>query len=198
MTLAELIQRKAAVLADLDNPDFEGDLDARIAEAQTLATEITKANEVTAQAAEARRALAGATPEQVARTTPTQPEQREAAPVDFAQSFVDHPSLLAYRQNSYAGQVQIAAPMLTVRSLQTRALVDSGGTSGGALQNPARPSVYPQDNADRPVRVADLLDRQSTGNNTVEYVRDTSVIGSGVAAETAEGALKPEATYTFP
>jgi HK97 family phage major capsid protein len=91
------------------------------------------------------------------------------------------------------GRAAIDVPELTVRSL-----IDNQATSGGAFQNPSRPATIPQTYADRIPRVADLLDRQTTGDNTVEYVRDTTAAGAGgAAAETSEGSAKPETTYTF-
>lgn len=48
---------------------------------------------------------------------------------------------------------------------------------------------------DRPLRIADLVDRQSTGLNSVPYLIEGANLGA--AAEVAEGAAKPEATFTF-
>lgn len=200
MTIAELQSRRDEILADLDNPDFSGDVEARIAEAEQVATDIAAHNAQAARATAARAALSSATPEQV-RTVQTshsvaQPEQR--GPADHAESLVQSQALANFRTNGMKGRISIDVPGLTIRSLtEQRAPIDSTVTSGGAFANPARPAIVPLTNADRVGRVADLLDRQTTGDNTVEYVRDTTAAGGGAAAEVAEGAAKPEAGYTF-
>lgn len=124
-------------------------------------------------------------------------EQRVADP---AEQFIASPGLANFRTMGYKGKVQLDLHGRSIREmvgLEVRAPLDNTATSGGAFQNPTRPAVVPMTNADRVPRVADLLDRQTTGDNTVEYVRDTTAAGGGAAAETAEAGAKPEAAYTF-
>src|SRR2546428_31862 len=54
-------------------------------------------------------------------------------------------------------------------------------------------------NPDRIPRVMEVVGKGTTENSSVDYVQDTSAAGGfgGVAAETGEGVIKPEATGTF-
>lgn len=110
--------------------------------------------------------------------------------VAAAHELMDSEQLAGFRANGYTGRAGLEMPA-------TRALIDTGSSSGGAFQNPQRPSTVGLATPDRTPRVADLLDRRPTEQNNVEWVQDTSAAGGGSAAEVTEGALKPESTYTF-
>lgn len=208
-----LEERQAAVLARLDDPNLTPEeREAATAEATELRTEIEAHNARVSRANEARAALGNLEP--ITSATPPngqrrdgnrpadnrpggQPEQR-AVP-HIGQAFLESPAFTEYRARGGAGQmfVEFEADYRSIlQSLETRALLDSTAP-GASFQNP--PKLFPglMTNADRPPRLADLINRGTTTNNTVEYVRETTAAGGGAAAETTEGAAKPEAAYTF-
>ena len=194
--------RRTELLAILANPPADTDLDAITAEAEEVSTRIAASNELATRASAARARLLGNAPAAAAPAEVT-PDQRSAAgdqpPAGQApvlspgRAFVESESFLQFRSRGATGTAQIMLP----GSLGTRAVIDNTATSGGAFQNPPHAADIPQAFRDRMPRLVDLLDRRTTENNTVEYVQDTTAIGGGVAAETAEGGLKPESTFTF-
>lgn len=207
LTADQLVERRTAILAELENPDTPADRVAELAaEGESVAAQIEAANTAAETARSTRARLLGAVP--APTQTPGAPSGggsltpgEDAAFQDIAQRFVESAQLAQFRANGFKGKVGLDLPGVEMRSIlqghEVRVPIDSTATSAGAFQNPSRPAVVPMTNADRPVRLADLIDRQNTGDNTVEYVRDTTAAGSGAAAETAEGANKPEAGYTF-
>jgi HK97 family phage major capsid protein len=201
----DLAGQRTALLARLENPSESDDVDAIVAEAEALSTRIAERTASIERARQARARLLGETPP---AGTPVTPAERgsgdpatggarvEDRPVEVraGQAFTESESFAQFRGRGATGTAQIVLPTAL------RALMDNSATSGGAFQNPARPADLPAVLQDRVPRVADLIDRRTTDSNTVEYVQDTSSVGiggSGNAAETAEGALKPESTYTF-
>lgn len=196
--------RRAELLAILANPPADADLDAIATEAEELSTRIAASNAAASRATAARARLLGSEP--AGGVTPQERSDdggasgsgggADAPPaqVRAGRAFVESESFTAFRSRGATGTAQI------VLDGGLRALIDNTGTSGGAFQNPSRPTDLPQVTPDRVMRIADLIDRRTTDSNTVEYVQDTSTVGvggAGSALETAEGALKPESTYTF-
>lgn len=191
-------ERRSALAEELRDDDITPDrVDEIEAELRKIETEEA--------AQEKRQKLLGVVtkPAPVPVSTPAPQEVRIVSePLrDIAEQFVASPGMENFRTMGMKGKVQLDLHGRSIREmvgLEVRAPMDNTATSAGAFQNPTRPSTVPATNADRPVRVADLLDRQTTGDNTVEYVRDTSAAGAGgAAAETAEAGAKPEASFTF-
>jgi HK97 family phage major capsid protein len=197
LSRADLEARRTAILAVLDNPDATPDqLTAATTEAAEVRTALEGFNARTEAATAARAALLGVPADQVRPTAApfqTGETRSDAPPVrqSAAAQVIASEAFAQFRARGYSGQVAIDVP-------DRRALIDNSGTSGGAFQNPARPVDVPMNNADRAPRLADLIDRRPTDSNTVEYVQETTAGGAGnTAGETAEGGLKPEATFTF-
>lgn len=213
--LNELLARRDALLEQLNDPSFSGDHDELMAEADQVATDIAEHERRNGEAAQRRQRLMGAGGGQALPpggaggaggngvTFPLggRADVPDTVPSDWAQQFVESEAFRNFRANAYKGRAGVDIDGVDIRSilngLAVRAPLDNTATSAGAFQNPARPAMVPMTNADRPLRLADLLDRQTTGNNTVEYVRETTAAGAGAAAEVAEGGAKPEAGYTF-
>jgi len=193
-TLDQLMEQRDALLAEVENPSPDTDLEDLERRVNDVLSNIESARAATQRATEMRQRLmgAGTTTRTVTRPAAAPAGDEDPQPVDYAERFTQTEALINFRANGAKGRFAVDVPELSVR-----ALIDNSATSGGAFQNPARPNVNPATNADRVPRVVDLLDRQTTGDNTVEYVRDTTAAGAGSAAEVAEGAAKPESTYTF-
>lgn len=192
LSLADLETRRAEILAQLDDPNFDGDHDALITSAEEVRVQIEDRNARATRAAAARASLTNAVPAQVHSTSAPAPREEQPEQRSIGARVVESPAFAQFRDRGYSGQVALDLPG------STRALLDNTGTSLGAFQNPARPTDVPMANADRVLRLADLIDRRPTDSNTVEYVQETTAAGAGgTGAEVAEGALKPEATFTF-
>jgi len=92
------------------------------------------------------------------------------------------------------------SPALTV-PLDLRAVtnVTLGATSGGALTRPQRLDRIGNDFLNRRVFLSDLLPHITVSQGSIEYVQDQSPLAdmADKAAETAEGAAKPQAGPTF-
>lgn len=191
LTDAQLRNRKSQILTQLEGkgnagPKTSRELDALEAEGFELAAEVE------------RRQLIRELREVGSATTTTATETRASASGPWLSRlphWLESPSFLEHRSNGWRGKYAFPAGG-SLREI--RAPLDSTATSAGAFIRPDRSPVVPQVNADRRPSLADLIDRQPTGTNAVEYVRDTSSPGGGgAAAETAEGALKPEAPMSF-
>lgn len=214
MAMADLLERRDAILAELEDenttPDRVTELET---EGRSVAEQIERQNAAQKKAAETRASLLRLQPFQAPAPdqtkddgnrgwmSPGEVREREnndggemETRVDPLVKFIESDRFAEHRSNGYRGKVGFDWPSF-VR--EVRAPIDSGATSGGAFIRPDRSLTVPVTNVDRPLRLADLIDRQNTGSNTVEYVRDTSAAGAGAAAEVAEGAVKPEAPYTF-
>lgn len=194
---AEAREISARLASAADDADTTADVtraSALIAEIETLASEVD-AERATSEDVETRRAAARAARDRLAAlgaaddggtgTGTVQVIERER-PVEqtVAQRFTSSPQFRAYLERGLVGQVAVDLPDVTVR-----ALVD---TTSHPKRVPYVGVVTPQD---RPLRIADLIDRQQTGANSVPYVIESTSVG--VAAEVAEGAQKPEAVFTF-
>ncbi|MEV0915430.1 phage major capsid protein [Streptomyces sp. NPDC049967] len=188
-----LTEQRDAIIAQLRDPDFDGDLDDLDQRAEEIEKKIEAANRRDARlrALSASTLPAGdpqPTPEQ--RTQPgMQPDdQGRQHPVTAAEAFIRSKALETFRSNGAVGKFSVEhrdAPTGTVT------------TTNGIPTVPQRvPGAIPQ-NPDFPLLIANLLDRQTSTGNTLEYVRDTSgpVEGSGTwnkAAVVPEGTMKPQ------
>ena len=161
------------------------------------------------QTAEQRQAAMRAARDRVAQLvgagtgTPVAPEQRGAGGTDrpefqrpeqrreqlhIAQRFADSPELQSYRDRGFIGQVAVDFP-----DLNARALLDSTAVGFNGSRDPYVGTIDPT--PDRALRLADLVDRQTTDLNAVPYLIEAA--NNGAAAEVAEGAQKPEAAFAF-
>lgn len=110
-------------------------------------------------------------------------EQRPRLSV--GQRFTQSEQLRAFAERNFVGQVAVDFP-----DVDARALIDNGARP---TRDPYVGTINP--NPDRALRLADLVDRQTTGLNSVPYIIETG--NTGNAAEVAHGAQKNEAGFTF-
>jgi len=167
------------------------------AEHARLAAEVTQldADEAarTQRAAAARDAIASIGGGAAApRRAPTTVATREMPELGVAQRFTADPRWQSFVERSMAGQVAVDFPEMRIADLTQRTLVTTT-TQPGATKIPYVGSVIP--GPDRPLRIADLVDRQTTGANAVPYIIETD--GPTGALEVSEGAAKPELAVTF-
>jgi HK97 family phage major capsid protein len=116
-----------------------------------------------------------------------EPEQRQRVE-RIAEQFVASEQMRSYAERGFTGQVAVDFPDVDVRTL-----IDSTGVGFNGSRNPYVGTIDPT--PDAPLRVLDLIDRQSTGLSSVPYLIEGA--NPGAAAEVAEGAAKPEAAFTF-
>lgn len=188
--LDTLIQQRDDLLTRLANPPEGADVDAMLAEADDLAQRIEAHNAQVQRANEQRARLLGLTPASRANP-PAGPPRPEEPPADAplvraGVQFVRSPELAAYRQGGGRGQMQPVAVQGEVRALFA------------TTNNPSNPQRLPglfQAVPDAPLRIIDLIDRQPMDGTTIEWVRED--VAPNAAAEVAEGAVKPEATFTL-
>lgn len=195
MSDTDLAAHRDDLLTRLAQPGAGDDVDALSVRAGEVVAQMTARNDRAARAAEARSALAAATPVRPQQTPA--PAQRqggsavegrgpvEGTAVRLGRAFTTSDGLAEFRARGGSGTAVIAVPG------EVRALVTSDTVAQQALRVPDRPQVT----QDRPLRIVDLIDRRPIGVDTIEYVREDSVTDS--AAEVAEGALKPEAGFTL-
>lgn len=129
---------------------------------------------------------------------PVDPEQRgggnpsaPAAPavrLTVGEQFSRHADWQAFVTRGFVGSASVDFP-----EMQSRALIDSTGVGANGSRNPYVGTV--DTTPDRALRLADLVDRQTTDLGSVPYLIESANTGAG--AEVAEGAVKPEATFTF-
>ncbi|MEU3962917.1 phage major capsid protein [Streptomyces buecherae] len=189
-----LIEQRDEIIALLRDPDYDGDLDELDQRAEEIERKIEAANRRDARL----RALQSAAlpagdpqpqPGQRREQPGMQPDsQGTPHPVSAAEAFVRSKALETFRANGHVGKFSIEhrdAPAGTVT------------TTNGVPTRPERqPGQIPL-NPDFPLLIANLLDRQTSSGNTLEYVRDTSgpVAGAGTwnkAAVVPEGTMKPQ------
>lgn len=190
-----LAEQRDAIVAQLQDTAFDGDVDELLQRADEIAAQIEQANQRDARL----RALRAA--QLPAGDPPPQPGQRQQPgmqpddqgnpdPVTAAEAFVRSAALEHFRSNGKQGKFAVehrAAPAGTVTT----------GTQ--PQQNTRVPGIIPN-NPDFPLLVASLLDRQTSDGTTLEYMRDTSGPQStwNKAAVVAEGADKPKTgPFTF-
>jgi len=192
-----LLEQRDAIIAQLRDPNFDGDPDELDKRAEEIEKKIEAANRRDARL----RALEGALPPGDPQPKPEQrqqpgmqpDDQGRQHPVSAAEAFVRSKALETFRGNGKRGQFSVdatdfrAAPVGTVTT----------GTQ--PQQNTRVPGIIPN-NPDFPLLVASLLDRQTSDGTTLEYMRDTSGPQStwNKAAVVAEGADKPKSgPFTF-
>ncbi|KUJ70544.1 hypothetical protein ACZ90_03040 [Streptomyces albus subsp. albus] len=180
-----LTEQRDEIIARLQDENFDGDVDQLFQEADAITARIEQA----AQRDARLRALRAATlpagdpqpqPEQRQQPGMQPDDQGQPHPVTVAEAFVRSEALATFRARGLRGE-------------------------SGAVQFEQRDGVptVPQrvpgqipNNPDFPLLIANLLDRQTSTGQTLEYVRDTSgpVAGSGTwnkAAVVPEGTMKP-------
>ncbi|PJN39035.1 phage major capsid protein [Streptomyces sp. CB02959] len=162
--------------------------------ADQIAAQIDQANQRDARLRALRAAaLPASDPDprpQTRRTEPGhQPDDHGAPhPVTAAEAFIRSKALANFRANGAVGKFSVEhrdAPTGTVT------------TTNGVPTRPERQPGQIPTNPDFPLLVANLLDRQTSSGNTLEYVRDTSgpVAGTGTwnkATVVPEGTMKPQ------
>ncbi|MGL5909813.1 MAG: phage major capsid protein, partial [Phycicoccus sp.] len=119
-------------------------------------------------------------------TVTDQPNTGVDAPVSLGRAFVESP---AFRANAQGLRGGVVRQMST--EVETRALF---GTSNYPSNATRVPGLVPA-NLDQPLTILDLVDRRPIDTNSVEWVREDAVPGG--AAEVAEGAVKPESTWSL-
>jgi HK97 family phage major capsid protein len=120
--------------------------------------------------------------------------QQRQRPLTIAQRFTESEQLRAFAERNFVGQVAVDLPDVDARALiNQRTTIDSTGVGFNGSRNPYVGII--DTTPDRALRLAELIDRQTTQLNSVPYLIEAA--NTGVAAEVAEGAAKPEATYTF-
>lgn len=116
----------------------------------------------------------------------------------IGQRFVDTDEYRSFA--SRAGQGSTGALNMQFDGMDFRAVTDTtlGATSGGSLARPALQSRIGLDFLDRKVYLLDLLPHIATTDTAVVYVQDKSPLADmpNKAAETTEGAAKPQAGIT--
>ncbi|WP_406735358.1 phage major capsid protein [Streptomyces sp. NBC_01108] len=187
-----LTEQRDEIMRLLQDDSYDGDVDELMQRADDIAVKIEQATQRDARLRQLRAANLPAgdpqpTPGQ--RQQPgMQPDDQVPHPVNAAEAFVRSKALEHYRANGAVGKFSVEhrdAPTGTVT------------TTNGVPTRPERvPGIIPQ-NPDFPLHIANLLDRQTSSGNTLEYVRDTSgpVEGSGTwnkATVVPEGTMKPQ------
>ncbi|MEU7596431.1 phage major capsid protein [Streptomyces sp. NPDC039022] len=189
-----LTEQRDEIVRLLQDDSYEGDLDELMQRADTIAAQIEQANQRDARLRALRAAaLPAGDPDphpQHRRTEPGQQpdDQGREHPVTAAEAFVRSAALAHFRSNGMVGKFSVEhrdAPTGTVT------------TTNGVPVVPQRvPGQIPV-NPDFPLLIANLIDRQTSSGNTLEYVRDTSgpVAGTGTwnkATVVPEGTMKPQ------
>ena len=190
-----LTEQRDAIIAQLQDPEYDGDIDELNQRADEIAAQIEQANSRSARL----RQLQGLTPPgdpqpqggQRRDEPGMQPDDRgNPHPVTAAEAFIRSEALRTFRERGLRGESG------AVNFEQRDAPAGTVTTTNGVPTRPERqPGQIPQ-NPDFPLLIANLLDRQTSSGNTLEYVRDTSgpVSGAGTwnkAAVVPEGTMKP-------
>ena len=128
------------------------------------------------------------TPEQRGGGNNDDREQQRIARLSVGQRFAEHADWRSFVSRGFVGSTSV-----DFETIDTRALIDSTGVGMNGSRNPYVGTIDPT--PDRALRLADLIDRQTTDLGSVPYLIEAA--NTGAAAEVAEGAAKPEATYTF-
>ena len=176
-----------------DNSLSDEDMDARITRADELGREISAHNERVAKANEMRARLSaapeGMTPPSVAPADESPVAGRAVTSEEVMAQITGDRQFQRFIQSGGHGTASIR-----LNREQTRALFGSPQTraalgSVGVVQPMPTPGILPP--LLRPLRVADLFDRQKTSAGSLTYVQDQTTNPEGAAAEVAEGAVKP-------
>ena len=194
-----LTEQRDAIVAQLQDPDFDGNMDELLQRADEIAAQIEQANQRDARLRALRAAqLPAGDPQpqgggQRREEPGMQPDDRgNPHPLTVAEAFVRSKALETFRAGGMRGKIGVDFS----EPIETRdAPAGTTTTQTYPLQNTRVPGVIPE-NPDYPLLVADLLDQQTSDGTTLEYLRDISgpVTGVGTwnkAAVVAEGATKP-------
>lgn len=191
-----LLEQRDAVVAQLQDENFDGDVAELLQRADEITAQIEQANQRDARLRALRSAtLPAGDPAPDTRVQPgMQPDANGTPhPLTVAEAFVRSTALETFRANGKRGNFSVegadfrAAPSGTVT------------TTTQPQQNTRVPGIIPQ-NPDFPLLIANLLDRQTSDGTTLEYMRDTSGPQStwNAAAVVAEGGDKPKSgPFTF-
>lgn len=188
-----LTEQRDEIMRLLQDDAYDGDVDELMKRADDIAAKIEQATQRDARLRQLRAANLPAGDPQPQTNQRQQPgmqpdDQGTPHPVNAAEAFVRSAALAHFRANGAVGKFSVEhrdAPTGTVT------------TTNGVPTRPERvPGIIPQ-NPDFPLLIANLLDRQTSSGNTLEYVRDTSgpVEGTGTwnkAAVVPEGQMKPQ------
>ncbi|MGW2210123.1 phage major capsid protein [Streptomyces sp. NPDC001781] len=191
-----LTEQRDAIVAQLQDENFDGDVDELLQRADQIAAQIEQAQQREARLRTLRAAALPAGDPQPQPGTRNEPghqpdDQGREHPVTVAEAFVRSEALATFRARGLRGESG------AVQFEQRDAPTGTVTTGNGVPTRPERqPGQIPQ-NPDFPLLIANLLDRQTSTGQTLEYVRDTSgpVAGSGTwnkAAVVPEGTMKPQ------
>ncbi|MFE3169325.1 phage major capsid protein [Streptomyces sp. NPDC059224] len=191
-----LIEQRDAIVVQLQDENFDGDMAELLQRADDIAAQIEQANQRDARLRALRAAtLPAGDPAPDTRVQPgMQPDAKgREHPLTVAEAFVRSEALKAFRERGKRGN-------FSVDGADFRAAPSGTVTTGTMLpQNSRQPGIIPQ-NPDFPLLIANLLDRQTSDGTTLEYMRDTSGPQSSwnAAAVVAEGGDKPKSgPFTF-
>lgn len=205
MDVNELIAERDQLQVDLQDGSLDdATLDAKIKRANEVNATIKAHNERVTKANEARAALASAKPGSIVMPTST-PEADDNRGVFKSQSDVIsriHKDREFQRFIAGGGHGNASVKL---DSAETRALFGatlghrSGSGDVGAVTTIVQPTPTPGilQPLLRPLRVADLFDRQSTTAGAMTYVKDITAHPEGSASAVSPGAQKPESSYAF-
>lgn len=192
-TKALLLEERKQLLADLANPPEGADIE----QLTTRAGEVSDALAAIKSADEARMRLADSAvddDEDDSDSDDTDDGQRgvfgtdrqqraRVTEVRLGKRFIGAPAFKEMEGRSFTGSAAVQIPG------EVRALID---TTTFNTAKERLPSVLGP--KERPIRLLDLLDRQTMNSGEIEFVQEASF--SDNAAETTEGTIKPEATFT--
>lgn len=126
------------------------------------------------------------------------PERKQSPDVDmksFGERYTGATGYKALIDQGLAGSTAAfkGESVLVADKMETKATLTSGATSAGAFITPDRKP--PQDPITMPLALTSKIIVSTTDSNMVEYVQETAFTNN--AAETAEGATKPESELAF-
>jgi len=188
--LAELAKRitPEATSEELDTLGTE--IDEARAQLEAIDVKVAKANEMRARLRTDGISRPEPEPEDK-RETGEKPEVLDRRSV--VDAFVSSPDVSEYRSYRLGTRSQGG---IQIDGIEARALI--GNTAANVLDpTPRIPGLTVSVVEDRPPRLADLLTTVRVTGDSMAYVRDNSPSPQGAATEVAEGAEKPEATYTW-
>lgn len=199
---AELEAQLATASEIEDAEERSAALDVITADLDTLEEDQKRYDAEVAKAAEIRARLASSTK---ARQSVEKEERKEEADevIDIrsmAERFSQSSDLRAYQEHRIGSG---GGSRMEFEGTEIRALIGSGPVAGavtssaGVLSPVTRRPGAVNVVEDRPLALADLMNVVPVSGNAVEYVRDNSPAPNGAAAVVAEGAAKPESTYTW-
>ncbi|PWI08333.1 phage major capsid protein [Streptomyces sp. NWU339] len=190
-----LLEQRDEVAKLLQDENYDGDIDELLKRADDIAAKIEQANQRDARlrALKAAQLPAGDPAPDTRREQPgMQPDDKgNEHPLTVAERFIRSKALEEYRARGLRGES--GAVSFEQRDAPTGTVT----TTNGVPTRPERqPGQIPQ-NPDFPLLIANLLDRQTSSGNTLEYVRDTTgpVSGPGTwnkATVVPEGTMKPQ------